>query len=467
MGWFARLKIADKLGVMVASVILVFSLLAGIMLWQTVSEIMEQDLEARGRSIAGEMAAMSSDPIQTGNLLALDELIYMAKKSNSFVEYIFIVDPEQQVMAHTFHNGMPKNLLELHPPAEGEGRKADVMAFSSDRGHIQDILQPIEDGSLGYVRIGLNNKALRILLENKFFMLVFITLLVGLLGALFVFRLTRVFTKPLVKLMCRAEIISRGEFAEPPLHVRSKDEFGRLTEAMNTMAEHLHMGEMERKRLLGHLLTVQEDERKRISMELHDESGQALTALMFSMRALAKQTKDAETRAYILAVRDEAAHILQKLRSLAVELRPPALDELGIEAAVKNLVTNYQRYHALRMDFSCQLHGMPDDAASLAIYRIIQECLTNIVKHAEADRVLILLESQEDSLRLVIKDNGIGITQAAIEEARRTNHLGIYGIQERIRILGGSMKIYDERPAWATVYEIVLKTEMKEGQAFD
>lgn len=469
MRWFVGLRIATKLGVMLISVILVFSLLAGILLWQTLSQVMGRDLEDRGVAIATEIAAMGSEPIQTSNLLALDELIYMAKNSNSFVEYIFIVDRENHIMAHTFQNGMPRALMALHPSGMvQESGQADKMSFSSDHGRIHDILMPIEDGSPGYVRVGVNEQELNLLLVNNFLELFAITFLVGLLGALFVFKLTQIFTRPLESLMQRSELIAHGHFNQPPLEVVADDEFGRLMTAMNVMAEHLHMGEAERKRLLGHLLTVQEDERKRISMELHDESGQALTALMLSMRALANQTKDEETRQYILAVRDEAAHILQKLRNLAVELRPPALDELGVEAAVQNLLKAYEKYHAVAIFFSCRLDHEFDGVTSLAVYRIIQECMTNIFKHAQASRADILFEDMGDGkLRLVIRDDGIGLTKEKVREARQQNRLGIYGMQERIRILGGHMAIRSERPEWSTVYEITLRSTDKGGETFD
>lgn len=468
MRWFVGLRIATKLGVMLISVILVFSLLAGTLLWQTLSQVMGRDLEDRGVAIATEIAAMGSEPIQTGNLLALDELMYMAKNSNSFVEYIFIVDREERIMAHTFQNGMPRALLAMHPMEMAkESGRADIMNFSSDHGRIHDILMPIEDGSLGYVRVGVNEQELNLLLVNNFLELFAITFLVGILGALFVFKLTKIFTRPLESLMQRSELISQGHFNQPPLEVVADDEFGRLMTAMNVMAEHLHMGEAERKRLLGHLLTVQEDERKRISMELHDESGQALTALMLSMRALANQTKDEETKEYILAVRDEASHILQKLRNLAVELRPPALDELGVEAAVQNLLKAYEKYHAVAILFSCRLGHEPDGVTSLAVYRIIQECMTNIFKHAQASRAEILLEDTDGQLRLVIRDDGVGLTKEKVREARQQNRLGIYGMQERIRILGGHMEIRSERPEWSTVYEITLRLTDKGGETLD
>lgn len=460
MGWFARLNIASKLSVMVASVIFVFSLLSGFILWSSLSEVMRQDLEARGKSIAMEISQLSSEPIQMGNLYALEELIFMAKNNNEFVEYIFIVDPNQKIMAHTFRNGIPEKLFPIHTYIQKNGTENDILEFESNMGQIDDIICPIEEGSLGYVRLGVNEKALIMMLAKNFFKLVCITLAVGLLGAWFVYKLAHIFTRPLEKLIHRAETISAGGFPSHPLTVRSGDEFGRLTTAMNNMAGSLQAGEIERKKLLGHLLNVQENERKRISMEIHDESGQALTALILSIRALANQVEDQEQKEYILAVRDETYHILQKLRHLAVELRPPALDELGIEAAVRNLISGYQKFNNLTVTFICHLQQQPDDMTSLALYRIIQECLTNIIKHSHATKASVYLEGTQ-WVQLIVKDNGIGVTEEIIKKARQTNHLGIYGMQERIQILGGMMQITSEKPEWMTVYRIQLKAVTK------
>lgn len=465
MGWFEKLKIANKLSVMLVSVILVFSLLAGILLWNTLSSIMRQDLADRGQAVAASVAELSSTHIQYNNIEALDELVYLAKSNNEFVDYIFIIDPQQQIIAHTFQKGIPKNLLEMHLPLAGESLPSTIHIMS-DKGPLQDVLYPVEDSSLGYIRVGVNENSLNALLEDKFIELAGIALLVGILGALFVFKLTRVFTQPLDELTQQAELISDGHFSLPPLAVSSSDEFGRLTQAMNTMSKHLYSGELERKRLLGHLLKAQENERKRIAMELHDESGQALTAMIFSIRALANQTPEGELKNYILAVRDEAANILQKLKTLAVELRPPVLDELGINAAVNKLISSYQQCHHLQITFASNLNIQPDSTTSLALYRIIQECLTNIVKHSQATKAVITLAG-DTNIKLIVKDNGIGITTDQIIKARRANHLGIYGIQERIKILDGKMKICSIMPEWPTVYEIELLAVQKGDERLD
>ena len=212
----------------------------------------------------------------------------------------------------------------------------------------------------------------------------------------------------------------------------------------------------ERSLLLRHIMTAQEEERKRIAMELHDESGQTLTALLFSLRALANETDDENMQKALLAIRDETADTLARLRSLAVELRPPALDELGIAAALEKLVADYRRKHAVDIELSCTIEVIPGDVESLAVYRIVQECLTNIVRHSHATRAQICLTAEE-RIVLYVKDNGDGITPERIRAARRENHMGIYGVVERVRLLAGHMELSAELPEWTTVYRIELR----------
>ena len=139
-----------------------------------------------------------------------------------------------------------------------------------------------------------------------------------------------------------------------------------------------------------------------------------------------------------------------------MELRPPALDELGIAAALEKLVADYRRKHAVDIELSCTIEVIPGDVESLAVYRIVQECLTNIVRHSHATRAQICLTAEE-RIVLYVKDNGDGITPERIRAARRENHMGIYGIVERVRLLAGHMELSAELPEWTTVYRIELR----------
>ena len=440
MQYFAKLRIAGKLTVIVMGIVLLFAILSGALMLVTLTDIMRASLERRGLSVAAEVAELSSDALQTGNLFALEELIHTEKRNNDFVSYIFLLDTDGRVMAHTFTKGMPLHLRELH--GEG-GEEPEVLRVNTSLGQIQDIRWPIEGGALGAVRVGVSEDALRELLVSNVLKMVGITLVILLLAAILIFRLSKILTRPLYHLMERAEHISKGHFSGRAITFPTTDEIGRLANAMNDMERHLREG-------------AQEEERKRIAMELHDESGQTLTALLFSLRALANETDDENMQKALLAIRDETADTLARLRSLAVELRPPALDELGIAAALEKLVADYRRKHAVNIELSCTIEVIPGDVESLAVYRIVQECLTNIVRHSHAKRAQICLTAEE-RIVLYVKDNGDGITPERIRAARRENHMGIYGIVERVRLLAGRMELSAELPEWTTVYRIELR----------
>ena len=177
------------------------------------------------------------------------------------------------------------------------------------------------------------------------------------------------------------------------------------------------------------LLRAQEDERRRIARELHDSVGQALTAVKIEL--------DLEGRVAASAL---VASTLDHVRGVSALLRPPVLDDLGLEAALLALGEDLERHHGVRV----QMHL---DAAALAaivggevaIYRVIQEALTNVARHANAGQVSVRLVSAGDTLELAIEDDGRG---AATEP---TPHLGLLGMRERVSELGGRFEI-DTRP---------------------
>ena len=148
MQYFAKLRIAGKLTVIVMGIVLLFAILSGALMLVTLSDIMRASLERRGLSVAAEVAELSSDALQTGNLFALEELIHTEKRNNDFVSYIFLLDTDERVMAHTFPKGMPLHLRELHGAG---GAEPEVLRVDTSLGQIQDIRWPIEGGALGAV----------------------------------------------------------------------------------------------------------------------------------------------------------------------------------------------------------------------------------------------------------------------------------------------------------------------------
>jgi signal transduction histidine kinase len=191
------------------------------------------------------------------------------------------------------------------------------------------------------------------------------------------------------------------------------------------------------------LVEVQENERHYIARELHDEAGQALASLKIGLRHLERDSHDPATvieRCNALKmITDE---VLEDLHRLAIDLRPAALDHLGLVAALRQQSERFSDETRLTVQFEVvgKVERLPNEMET-AIYRIVQEALTNVVRHARATRVDILLERREDLLVVVVEDNGVGFDP----ERQDASRLGVLGMRERADMLGGRI-IYESAP---------------------
>lgn len=224
--------------------------------------------------------------------------------------------------------------------------------------------------------------------------------------------------------------------------------------------------ERVRRQLLEKIITAQEEERKRIARELHDDTGQALTSLMVGLRAandaLAVQNDHATARARLSELREIAAQTLEAVKRLARELRPPLLDDLGLAAALERYVANYQANFGLRVDLETsglrQEERLPP-TVELTLYRVIQEALTNIVKHAHAQNVSLVVERKADKLIAIVEDDGCGFdVRAVVEATAEEGKLGLHGMRERIELVGGRLQFESAPGAGTSVFvEIPLE----------
>lgn len=189
-----------------------------------------------------------------------------------------------------------------------------------------------------------------------------------------------------------------------------------------------------------HVVAAQEEERQRISRELHDDLGQALTTHLLSLRNL---QEDLTLPVEVLFERlqslyDESYEIFVKVRRLARDLRPPVLDALGLRVAMQTYCTEFTRRTQLPVVFEADetLPELPD-SYNITLYRMLQEALTNIVKHARASQVWVDLSVEDDSVNLTVQDNGLGMDR----EKSKSNGIGLAGLRERITIAGGRLNI--------------------------
>jgi signal transduction histidine kinase len=203
------------------------------------------------------------------------------------------------------------------------------------------------------------------------------------------------------------------------------------------------------------VVEAQELERARLARELHDETGQALTSILLGLKPLEQAAKTDETLGAVASVRELVVSTLQDVRRLAVELRPSALDDFGLVSAVERLAETFRAQTGMRVDLETQLgeERLPGEVET-ALYRIVQEALTNIVKHAEASRVSILLTRKDGSALAVVEDDGLGFDPGAA----RDEGLGLVGMRERVGLVGGRLRIESSTGAGATlVAEVPLR----------
>lgn len=202
--------------------------------------------------------------------------------------------------------------------------------------------------------------------------------------------------------------------------------------------------ERERLRAFGAgALRAAEDERLRIARELHDDTAQRLAALLVRLR-VARGAPDGEKREHLLdEVHQEILEAADAVRRIARGLRPPSLEETGLEAAVRSLARAIHEAHGLPIEIETVPEGedarlKPD--AELAVYRIVQEALSNVVRHAGASRVRVRVERSDERMVITIEDDGRGFEPRA-QAASGGGGLGLLGMVERARFLGGRVGI--------------------------
>jgi signal transduction histidine kinase len=196
------------------------------------------------------------------------------------------------------------------------------------------------------------------------------------------------------------------------------------------------------RRMAEHVVAAQEEERQRISRELHDDLGQELTTHLIALRNLQQDLALSPETLYnrLQSLYDQSYEVFVKIRSIARDLRPPVLDALGLRVAMQTYCAEFTRRTHLPVIFEAEadasLPRLPD-AYNITLYRTLQEALTNVVKHARASQVWVDLSMEEDQVTLTVQDNGIGLKA----KKTGTNGIGLAGLRERITIAGGTLTV--------------------------
>ena len=221
---------------------------------------------------------------------------------------------------------------------------------------------------------------------------------------------------------------------------RFTDDDVRLAEALGTRAAlAVHLSERVARETVDAILEAQEAERSRIARELHDETGAALTAILLDLTAIDGAATVSDARQAAVALRQNARSALENVGRLAFSLRPAALDEFGLAAALKDLSNRLEVRGGLKVEVEIDLSADTRLPAKLetAIFRITQEALTNVVKHADANAVRVTLACRKRSVTLAVEDDGRGFSNAGEADGG----FGLVGIRERVASLNGALDL--------------------------
>ena len=217
------------------------------------------------------------------------------------------------------------------------------------------------------------------------------------------------------------------------------DEDLRLAESLAVRAATaVELSERVSRDTVRRVVEAQETERARLARELHDETGQALTSILLGLKSLDERVESAEGRAAVAELRELVVSTLQDVRRLAVELRPAALDDFGLVPAIERLLDTIAAQSGLDVDLQSRLgdRRLPAEAET-ALYRIAQEAMTNVLKHADARTVRVRLSPSESGVTLVVQDDGTGFDPAGVQDGS----VGLIGMRERIALVGGRLTI--------------------------
>jgi len=263
---------------------------------------------------------------------------------------------------------------------------------------------------------------------------------------------------PLDRLRAVVERVQQGDMsvrAQPsPL---DDAQLRRLAETLNTMLDEVGRYQEQVRALSGRLIYAHEDERQRIARELHDDTGQVLTLLLIRLKLLESQPGAEAIAPQLVELRGIVTSAIDQVRRLALNLRPPAIDQLGLFPSLRSLVTTFSENTgietALRLPRG-RVTLAPE--RTLAVYRVVQEALTNAAKHAAARQVVVAVEATAADLRVSVVDDGHGFTPESLMNRAGEPHsggagVGLFGMEERARLAGGMLQVHSAPGLGATV----------------
>lgn len=252
---------------------------------------------------------------------------------------------------------------------------------------------------------------------------------------------------PLDEIVATAEKVRAGDLSArtgvDPMRDRDLEQ---IVVSFNGALDRVESDGARIKDLVNRVIAAQEDERKRIARELHDDTSQVLFAQLLRVTAM-KASDNAEVRELAGSLETMFAESMEAVRRLGHELRPPSLDDLGLREATEALVQRMADRSNVDIDYEYYgLRNRLEPEVELVLYRVAQEALTNMWKHAHATRATVVINSKSDGIELIVEDNGRGFDPAEENPSDgRGLGLGVFGMKERVDLVGGILEVIGNR----------------------
>ncbi len=435
-------------------------------------------LQRHGVSIAQNVSTRSENYLLTNDRYRLHQLLSETMENNTDIQYIFIKDINQQVEMSSFSGEVPEELISVNTVSEYQ--EQNIQPLNTDRGLIYDIAVPIFDGRIGTVRLGMNTDSISQLLYQVSSSIWLAVGIISIIGLIIAYLLSLVIINPIYKLVYATEQVAKGHLQNFPLSV-TNDEIGKLSKSFQHMIDslkalrhsndacqiQLEKKEEMRRKLLNKMMSAQEEERKKISRELHDSTGQSLTTLKLALKQIGETDDIDKAHAMSEELRELTGDILEEIKGLARDLRPSVLDDLGLEYALEKYLKEIQSRTNISTDFWFEVadKNILDQNGSLSltpetssnIYRIVQESVNNSIKHGSPDKIDVIVKSTQGQLIIIIEDDGEGFETEMVNNQDADSEitdsgLGIFGMAERAELISGQLDIESKPGEGTAVY---------------
>lgn len=471
-----------KLTLLIEILVIILVLGTGLITTMREKETLQGELHKRGGALASDLAKSMEKPILDNDLSTLRRFVNHSMLQE-YVRHAMVLDPHGKVIMHSDLAEVGKTYKDsLSMIAVDSNEPGHTAVHAQEGGEpFCDIFSPIQvsDVRLGTVRLGYSYAAVEKQMDKARQQIFLVGLVTIAIGGIASYLLATFISSPITRITDATRKVADGQL-DTPLTVNRNDEIGILTDSFNKMARDLvrhrkHLEELVEERtaeledtneqlqkeitghkrseeqlkqsrerlrdLASHLESIREEERSRIAREIHDELGQALTALKMDIHWVGQRLS--EDQGSLLEKTKSASRLIdtttQSVQRISSELRPGLLDDLGLSAAVEWQAAEFQE----RTGIPCEIVSDPEDitlnhALSTAVFRIFQEAITNIARHANATEVKVVLRKEPGTVELTVGDNGKGITEKQISDERS---FGLVGMRERVNYFGGDLTI--------------------------